>query len=288
MPSDLLKEFFDDQGEPGYEGDASAEAAQPVVPRECTFQEQWDYRVHVGDERVAGGMEKRFRTIVRSIDGKTSKTLLAVLMAGNLIGGTRYQGKMGFRYYIGDLPEEERREFLTGIGELAPTAPAPTIRPSGSGVQAVRPAAPVVQSSVPGLYNWDYKVDVCSLRLSLNEVKRYRYIIRKVDNAVSRVLLAHIVEGNIVAGPGYDGKDGTVYYLVDLPGDLKEEFLRGVNEWVEPAQAAVPPPAAPPAAPSSTPPAAAAAPAAPAPAPPAAPAAPSTSSTSRRSSWSRC
>jgi hypothetical protein len=42
---------------------------------------------------------------------------------------------------------------------------------------------------VPGLYNWDYKVEVFPLRLSENEVKRYRYIVRKVDNAVTRVLL---------------------------------------------------------------------------------------------------
>jgi hypothetical protein len=226
-----------------------------LVPIECSFVEPWDYRVHVGDERLAGGMVKRFRTILRNNDQKTSKTLLCVLLNGNLVGGTRYEGKMGFRYYQGDLPEEERREFLSGIGELAPAAPAHTTGPSGSGVQGVRPAAAVVQSNVPGFSSWDYRVDTCSLRLSLTEVKRYRYITRKADNAVSRVLLAHIMEGNKVAGPGYDGKDGTIYYVNDLPGGLKEEFLRGVHEWVEPAQAqaAEPPPAGPPAVPDAAP-----------------------------------
>jgi hypothetical protein len=227
MPEGLLEEFFEDQGEPGYEGDVSAEGAPPLVPIECSFQEPWDYRVHVGDERLAGGMVKRYRTILRTNGQKTSKTLLCVLLNGNLIGGTKYEGKMGFRYYQGELPEDERREFLSGIGELAPGAPAHTTGPSGSGVQGVGPAAVVVQSNVPGFSSWDYRVDTCSLRLSLTEVKRYRYITRKADNAVSRVMLAHIMDGNKVAGPGYDGKDGTIYYVNDLPGGLKGGVSEG-------------------------------------------------------------
>jgi hypothetical protein len=124
-----------------YDDDASAEATHLVAPRECTFLQDRGYIVHVGDKRLSGGMEKRYWTILGKVDQRTIKTLLAVPMAWNWEGGHGYLGKLDFRYFIVDLPEEEIREFLTGIGELAPTAPSHTIRPVGVGVRAVRPAS---------------------------------------------------------------------------------------------------------------------------------------------------